>query len=85
MERSNGAPTGTSRLLMTKRKTFSKFFQLQRNLELMDLTHALLMSLAFSFLSNVVGERAGKTYDFARASTALPHAISAFKSGPSSE
>ena len=65
---------------MTQRKTFSKLLQLQRNLELMELTHALLMSIAFSFLSNEVGESAGKTYDFARASTALPHAISVFKS-----
>ena len=72
---------------MTQRKTFSKLLQLQRNLELMELTNAFLMSLAFSFLSNVVGEpqRAGKTYNFARASTALPHAISVFKSGSTSE
>ena len=70
---------------MTQRKTFSKLLQLQRNLEIMELTHALLMSLAFSFLSNVVGESAGKTYDFARASTALPHTISVFKSGSTSE
>ena len=41
-------------------KTFSKLLQLQRNLELMELTHALLMSLAFSFLSNVVGKAQGK-------------------------
>ena len=40
---------------MTQRKTFSKLLQLQRNLELMELTNAFLMSLAFSFLSNVVG------------------------------
>ena len=68
-------------------KTFSKLLQLQRNLELMELTHALLITLAFSFLSNVVGkpQSAGKTYDFARASTALPHAISVFKSGSTSE
>ena len=43
---------------MTQRKTFSKLLQLQRNLKLMELTNALLMSLAFSFLSNVVGEAA---------------------------
>ena len=70
---------------MTQRKTFSKLLQLQRNLELMEHTHELLMSLAFSFLSNVVGKSAGKAYDFAWASTALPHAISVFKSGSTSE
>ena len=43
---------------MTHRKTFSKLLQLQRNPELMELTNALLMSLAFSCLSNVVGETA---------------------------
>ena len=43
---------------MTQRKTFSKLLQLQRNMELMELTNALLMSLASSFLSNVVGENA---------------------------
>ena len=43
---------------MNQRKTFSKLLQLQRNLELMELTNALLMSLAFSFLSNVMGETA---------------------------
>ena len=40
---------------MAQRKTFSKLLQLQRNLELMELTNALLMPLAFSFLSNVMG------------------------------
>ena len=68
---------------MTQRKTFSKLLQLQRNLELMELTNAFLMSLASSFLSNVVG--AEKTYDFARASTALQHTVSVFKSGSTSE
>ena len=43
---------------MTQRKTFSKLLQLQRNLKLIELTNALLMSLAFSFLSNVMGETA---------------------------
>ena len=38
---------------MTQRKTFSKLLQLQRNLELMELKNALLMSLASSVLSNV--------------------------------
>ena len=72
---------------MTQRKTFSKLLQLQRNLKLIELTNALLMSFAFSFLSNVMGkpQSAGKTYDFARASTALPHAIFVFKSGSTSE
>ena len=72
---------------MTQRKTFSKLLQLQRNLELMELTNALMRLLASSFLSNVVEkpQSAGKTYDFARASTALQHAISVFKSGSTGE
>ena len=40
--------------LMTQRNTSSKLLQLQRNLELMELTNTFLMSLAFAFLSNVV-------------------------------
>ena len=72
---------------MAQRKTFSKLLQLQRNLKLMELTNALLMSLAFHFCLMWWGkpQSAGKIYDFARASTALPYAIFVFKSGSTSE
>ena len=43
---------------MTQRKVSSKLLLLQRNLELMELTNAFLLSLAFAFLSYVVEETA---------------------------